>query len=384
MTAARISLWGRVLDGNGNPLPGAELFWVDEEHATGETTDLLHVHKVGEADAEGRFWAAGLPEGPGLLVPDFRRVGVANFRFRLDRGTRLRLPMAEGAEDIVLRFPATPAHFTAVRGEIRDGADGAPVAGHPIGILDAEGKGTFKRDVLTGADGTFLVKPLDPGRYLLVLLGTDRFLPSMHPIEPEAGKVLTLRAGLQRRPPGPLHRFRVRVTTRLGIPIPGAGIALQANNYAIPVMTADAEGTADSVGCAVRPGVALASAEGFWPAGAAVPPGEAGGLEEVAVTLEEASVLLVSARDGRTKRPRRHANCRVAGGGGYNWQWGGGPPPPDAPAEEGAAFPVRAGEVRVSAESPGYRRADRVVRVEAGEDPEPVVIDMEAREGGPG
>lgn len=94
---------------------------MDEEHATGETTYLLHVHKAGEADAEGRYWAEGLPEGPGMLVPGFRREGVSSFRFRIDRRTRLRrshrsgLLSEDGEEDgevLPAKLPARTSYGT--------------------------------------------------------------------------------------------------------------------------------------------------------------------------------------------------------------------------------------------------------------------------------
>ncbi len=49
----RHSVWGRVTDPDGTPVGTAEVFWVEPTDA--ETVGLFDVHKVAQADIEGRF-----------------------------------------------------------------------------------------------------------------------------------------------------------------------------------------------------------------------------------------------------------------------------------------------------------------------------------------
>jgi len=380
MPGARLSLWGRVVDAGGTPLAGAELFWVDEEHARGETAAMLHVHKVGQADQEGRFWASGLPEGPGVLVPDFQRIGVGEYQVRLDRGTRLTLPMAEGADDIVLRFPVTPQDFARILGVVFDNESKAPVAGHLLVLVDAEGGARFKRELETGKDGSFQFPWLPPGKFLLGIVGTHRHLQGVMPVEVGAGRKVEARIGLHRRPAGPGHSVRVRVEGPLGLPVPEARVVLRAENYATPALECGPDGWAEATGYAVRPVAALASAPGHWPAATAVPPGDPGVAVEVTVALQESARLQVCARDAGTGRPLRYANFRVTTAGSDYWHWGGVLPPPGAPEPEFTGFMVLPGPVTIRADSPGYHEATRTVEVPPGDDePTTVVVRLEPR-----
>ena len=374
-----LSLWGRVVDAGGTPLTDAELFWVDEEHSKGETADLLHVHRVGQADAEGRFWAWGLPESPGILVPDFKRIGFGEEKVRLDRGTRLTLPMAEGAEDLVLRFPVTPQSFARILGTVYDNEDKSPVAGHPLLLADSKGVPLFKSDIETGKDGSFVFPFLPPGKYLLAILGTHRHLQGVMPVEVAAGKKVEAKIGLHRRPAGPRHAVRVRVEGPLGLPIPGAKVVLRAEDYATPALECAPDGSVEGTGYAVRPVAALASAPGYWPAGVAVPPADPGVPVEVTVPLKEAVNLRVTARDAATGAPLRYANFLVTSAGSDHWYWGGVLPPPGTPAPEFAEFLVLPGPVTIQADSPGYGAAKRVLEVQAEDEPPVVRIDLQPR-----
>jgi hypothetical protein len=383
VAGARLSLWGRVVDGGGTPLPGAELFWVDDEHARGATAALLHVHKVGQADAEGRFWASGLPEGPGVLVPDFQRIGVGEDQVRLDRGTRLTLPMAEGSDDLVLRFPVTPKDFARILGTVYDTVDGTPVAGHPLVLVDVEGGRKFKREADTGADGSFQFPWLPPGKFLLAVMGTHRYLTGAMPAEVAAGKKVEARIGLHRRPEGPRHAVRVRVEGPLGLPVPGAKVILRAENYATPALECGPDGSVEATGYAVRPSAVLASAPGYFMGAAAVPPEDPGGAVEVTVSLLEVARIRVSPRDAATGAPLRYANLFVKAGGAEHWWWGGVLPPPGAPAPDFTEFAVPPGPVAIHADSPGYREARRVVEVPPGDDPTLVTVPLEPRQASP-
>jgi hypothetical protein len=368
-----------VVDARGTPLPDAEIFWVDEEHARRETADLLHVHKVGQADPEGRFWAAGLPDGPGLLVPDYQRIGVTEDRVRLDRGTRMTLPMPEGADDIVVEFPVTAQSFGRILGTVYDSEDGTARAGETLFLVDSGGGAAFKRATDTGKVGAFVFPFLPPGKYLLAVMGTQRYLEGAVPVEVQAGKKVEARIGLHRRPAGPRHAVRVRVESPLGLPIPDAKVVLQAENYGSPALACGPDGVAEAAGYAVRPRTALASAPGYWPAGAVVPPGEPGVPVEVTVTLKEATVIRVSAQDAVTGRPLRHANLLVSSAGSDHWSWGGVLPPPGAPEPGYSEFQVLPGPVTVQAASPGYLVARREIEVPAGTEPTLVVVRLAPR-----
>jgi hypothetical protein len=307
-------------------------------------------------------------------------MGVHDGRARLDRATRMTLPMPEGADDVVLTFPVTPQHFGRYLGVVTDQETGAPVAGHPVALVDAEGGRKLQRFVQTARDGTFQFPFLPPGDYVCAFLGTRRHLHGQPPpFRIEAAKKIEAKVGLHRRPPGPLHAIRVRVQGRLGLPVPGATVAPQAENYAAPVADCGPDGVALIDDLPVRPMAVLASAPGHWPEGVAVPPGEPGEVAEVHVTLDEQALLRVSARDASTGKPLRYANFLVSGTGADQWHWGGVPPPPDQPPREHVAFAVRPGTLTVRADSPGYFTATVSVEAAAGAEPPPVVFRLEAR-----
>ena len=142
-------MFGRVTDPGGSVVP-AEVFWVDGAHAGAESVELFDAHRVATADNEGGFWAADLPPGPCLLVPDYHRLHVDDDRFRIAHGTPVTLPTDD---HVARRFPRKRVEYGAIHGVVRDAIDLRPGSRLRVKLLDAAGK--VVREGETHTDGTF-------------------------------------------------------------------------------------------------------------------------------------------------------------------------------------------------------------------------------------
>lgn len=371
--STRHSVWGRVIDANDKGVPGAEVYWVGAQHAGAESVPLHETHWVALADAEGRFWAPGLPPGLCLLVPDFKRVGVAGDRVSLVHAMRVELPLPEG--ELIVRLPFSNRTFAMVKGRVYDETDKTPTAGQLLAILDPEGGKRYKREVLSGADGSFVFPLLPPGRFIFAVFGTERHLEGAHPIELAGGGTATVQIGLHRRPTSPLHVVRVRVEDELALPVVGAPVQFVAPNFQTRVVPADSEGIAEA-SLPVRPESVLVGVLEFSPRGAFVPQGEPDVPTEVTISLQRTVPLRVAVRDAATGKPLRHANVCVSHGGGDYWNWGGVLPPPGAPEKDHSEVRVLPGRVTVRAESPGYEGARQEVEAAAEMDALTVALDL--------
>jgi hypothetical protein len=380
--AAMHSVWGRVVDATGKGVPAAEVYWVAAEHAGRQSVELHETHWVALADADGRFWAPGLPAGSCLLVPDFKRVGIAGDRVSLAHATPVTMPLPEG--EFVLPLPFSAQTFAMVTGHIYDETDKTAVAGHLVALLDPEGGRKFKREVLTAPDGSFNFGLLHPGTYMLALDGTEKHLDGASPpAELAGGATMKVQIGVRRRAPGPRHVVHVRVEDELALPVVGVPVQFVAPNFRTLIVATDAEGRAEASDLPTRPETVLVGVREFSPRGVFVPPGEPGVPVEVTISLHRTTLLRVAVRDAETGKPLRHANIRVSHGGGDYWNWGGVLPPPGAPQPDHHDIFVLPGHVTVRAESPGYVGVRQEVEVVAGEDAPVVTFELVSLPGSP-
>lgn len=150
-----VEILGRVIDGEGRPVPGAEARLLG---LAGEAS-LVSLPDRFTADANGEFRFAA-PEG---ALVEARAPGFAPGRATLDLAASLaaRLTVRLGAPHASTGAPARIAGRVVARG------GGAPVVG---ALVLAEREGRFgdvvpAAQATAGADGTFVLPGLDPGRY---------------------------------------------------------------------------------------------------------------------------------------------------------------------------------------------------------------------------
>jgi hypothetical protein len=354
----RHSVFGRVTDPGERVVP-AEVFWIDASHADEETVELFNAHRVATADNDGCFWAADLPPGPCLLVPDYRHLHVEDDRVRIAHGTRVTLPTDE---QVALRFPRERREYGAIHGVVRDAIDQRPGSRVHVKLLDVAGN--VVREGATHTDGTFHFEMLlTPAKYKLVVAGTRRHVGSEAVLDLALNKRFDLKIPQLRQPPVPRHRVRVHVENWLGLPVAGARVEVDVPGFTIAPAKTDGLGVADVQDLPARPTLVKAMAPDHWPGGAQLPAATPDGGDEVTIALERAVRLRVRILDAATGRPVRHANLSVKGAGVDAVALGGLLSPPGQPPLDHYDLPVRTGCVTVRAESPGYARAEEAVEV---------------------
>ena len=349
----RHSVFGGVTDPGGRVVP-AEVFWIDGAHAGEETVELFDAHKVATADNDGRFWAADLPPGPCLLVPDYQHLHVEDDRFRIAHGTRVTLPTDD---QVALRFPRERREYGAIHGVVRDAIDQRPGSRVHVKLLDAAGK--VVREGQAHTDGTFhFPMLLTPAKYKLVVAGTRRHLGSECILDLALNRRFDFEVPQLRQPPGPRHRVRVHVENWLGLPLAGARVEADVPGFTIAPAKTDGLGNADVQDLPARPTLVKAMAPGHWPGGAQIAAAAPDGGAEVTIALERAVRLRIRIIDAATGRPVRHANLSVKGAGVDAVALGGLLTPAGQPPLDHYDLPVRVGAVTVRAESPGYARGE--------------------------
>ncbi len=362
---SRHSVWGRVEDADGRAVPTAEIFWVDAARADEATVGLFDVHKVAQADRDGRFWAPGLPEGAGLLLPDFERLGVVGDQVTIGHASRVELPTDE---EPVLVFPHRRTDYGRIAGVVTDEVDGRPASRLPVALF-AEGE-TEKplRQAETTTGGAFEFAWLREGNYRIAVWGTARQLEGAAPVELGRNQRIDAKIALHRRPPGPRGAACVRITGELGLGLRGARVRVLLPGIHVAPRTADADGRVAFGDLPARPERAMATAAGHWPGGAIIAPGPLEEPLDVEIVLEPAARLRVAILDAATGKPLRHANVFVSHAGGEQCMWGGVLPPPGAPPRDHHDVDVRLGAVTVRAASPGYATGEARVTIAGGDD----------------
>jgi hypothetical protein len=267
LTPAR-ELEGRVVDGEGKPVAGAEVRLLG---AAGEAA-LVPIADRFTSDAAGAFRFAA-PEG---AVLEARKPG-----FLPGRAEVSTLAMLNGRVVVELG----PAHAaTGERGPIAGrvvAKGGGPIAG---ALVVAEGERRFGADIpaaqaVTEADGSFALRELDPGSYRITARAEGRAPGSVRRVEPGTRDVVVELAS------GGRLRGCVRAASS-GAPVAPFTVLVFERRSALRLVPQRSRSVIDAGGCYALddlepgPAVAVISAPGFAPSPELAveippPPGEA-------------------------------------------------------------------------------------------------------------
>jgi protocatechuate 3,4-dioxygenase beta subunit len=173
------SIQGLVVDENGEPLQGARVQALQVEYAAGRLT-TVPVGNERRTDDQGSYRIWGLPEGTYLLS------AVVDGLFTDGRGGRAAYapiyhpgtPLAAAASSIELRDDSTinlvfsPVAMTQITGKARDHE--GPLVGGTVRLVESRRPGTVAaapRTASIQADGSFLIRNVPPGDYVLHVRG---------------------------------------------------------------------------------------------------------------------------------------------------------------------------------------------------------------------
>lgn len=368
------SLSGCVLDLEGRPVPGVQIYWVDPRYRTEERIELVHAHARGSTDDDGRFWAVDLPPGPALLVPDLFGVAIDGESIRIAHGTPVSVP---SAEKVVVAFPWTPLDFARLKGSVT-GPDGKPIGGRSVGLLGPEDPPAVRCQALTDEAGKFEMRGLRPGPARVLVFGDRTLSDGIGLLELEGGKTTDMTVQMPVRPKGPRYSARVCCIDELGLPVAGAQVRLGLLNTDLDPITVDESGVAVFSDLPVRPATAIAVARGHLFGSAPPPLGEDLDVE-IGVEIRRAAIVRLRVLDAGTGAPLPHPGIRL-GREGYEAGNRGMVPPPGTREPGTYSFPLPAGPLALRVDVPGYEPEECVVDVPAppAELP-PVVLKMRRR-----
>lgn len=152
------ALEGRVLDAAGEPVPGAGVFWLDEQ---GQPVSQYHIQPTGP---DGRFRLEGLPPGPGRVLARHPRRGQVVRRLTLapNDSNDVSLTLESGVRLRVLALDASGGLAGGVQAALLD-ETGAPLCPLYVGM----------QSMMTGVGfltpGEQVLGPVQPGEYTLLL-----------------------------------------------------------------------------------------------------------------------------------------------------------------------------------------------------------------------
>jgi hypothetical protein len=143
-------LEGRVLDGQGRPVPGALIRAEGEVQEGGRSS-----FGATRADDEGRYLINSLEPGPHAVTAESQEGSP---------GARASVEIRDGANRLDLSLPAG----IEVSGRVVD-ARGAPVAGASVSLLGLPPASTsWGLQAVSSADGLFLIQDVPEGVYRLI------------------------------------------------------------------------------------------------------------------------------------------------------------------------------------------------------------------------
>ena len=356
------SVWGRVVDRSGNAVPNALVQWVERRPGDGPALSRIRCFPFATTDGTGGFWASRLPPGPCLLVPDRENLCVTEDGGRIDHGTLLDLPLANGAPETVLKFPHVPHDFSRIRGTIL--FPDKRIARHwPIALLHPD-RPQPAGHTRTDDEGAFEIPRVRPGTYNLVVNGSAESADGASPITLEGGKTLTMTITLQPRAAGPRHRARAICSDENGVPLAGVLVVFNGINFNSPPVRSGADGVAVAESMPVTPVGATGNLEGRF---ASIVQGMADGGEmpEVLLTLRHAHMLDVEVSDAATGDliPRYNVHVRHEVGMAADEC---GPMPRGIPGRgkmSHGRLPVIVGTCKIMVEAPGYEGVEKEVDV---------------------
>ncbi len=210
------SIRGRVVDGTGQPVPGAQLAVALSEHSAqvGEVTDANGTYAVPVEAAEVKFVRAtawhptfGTGSSP-LLDVGVGDVQIPDILLRATHRIEGRLTFPDGVPISNLEVA-----FRSASGE-------KDVTLAHLVAFGSPGEGLNRGSFRTDEDGRFLVDGVAEGDYKLTIL--DGVVGAESP--PELGAAST---GVFFEATIPLHSVRLDVVDDAGLPLPGAHVSLR-------------------------------------------------------------------------------------------------------------------------------------------------------------
>jgi len=377
----RASVWGRVVDADGDPPPRSLVYWLAGDHRGPALP--LDLHPVARTDPAGNFCAVDLPHGECLLAADCEAFGSGARGARSSEALRVVIPPEEAGE-LLLRYPFSRKQFARVRGFVRGKDDLRVLRGHKVVLVDPATPNAgekFRMETRTDREGDFEFPWVPPGNYALGVPGTlgrmdAGFLLNGLP----AGAEPRLGIQVARRPPGGTrHAAVARCVDETGAPVPGAEVSILATNFHLPPLLAGEDGVARQGDLPVPPYAAVGRKPGHLEAGQPFgAPGEGPG--EVRLVLRRLATVRVVAVDGGTGEPLRRARVAIEHEGGVAENIEEILRPPAAVTPDGGfELAVLPGRVTIRAAYPGYGKAELPAEVSLDGSPDPFVIALTER-----
>jgi hypothetical protein len=231
-----INIGGIIVDEGDRPIADARIslyrFWSGGEHMDrkGEAADFPNQTRI--SDAQGRWQARGLPaELLHRILFEVRHTDYPGTNYTVGEGERIEQELRAGTFKTVLRGGLE------VHGIVTDQADN-PVA--EATVWAGRGHTRERQEQQTDAQGKFSFRNINAGNVLFSVIA-KRLKPAVNDVYVKPGMddiVFRLGQG---------NVIRARVQNEAAEPLPGARLALESPNGAVPE-TYEFEGTTDSDG----------------------------------------------------------------------------------------------------------------------------------------
>jgi protocatechuate 3,4-dioxygenase beta subunit len=145
------SLRARVIDENGEPVPGC---WINTEIANAGDAGWSRVKHNGNSDSDGRYEAPGLQAGTYII-----RVNRVEYAQYVSEPVTVADGESRDLGDVRM------TRGVLLTGQVRDDA-GAPLEKATVSLKDMQGRPVFLFSMATsGSDGRYSLSGVEPGRY---------------------------------------------------------------------------------------------------------------------------------------------------------------------------------------------------------------------------
>ncbi len=231
---------GRVYDREGEPIPGVRVQASRIAYLRGQpqlvpagndATDDRGQYRIYGLNP-GRYYLSATPVrfrfGPAAPAEDETYVPTY-YPGTIDPSRAIALELRAGDELPGMDMTVEPVEGVSLRGTVYDTATGAPAQGAMVSLLPAEGLGrgfAFSMRDAAGADGSFEIRSVPPGSYLLFSLAVQQGNPRSGrlPVQVGSTDIENLSVALS---PGALLHGRVRVEGQENASLEGVRVSLR-------------------------------------------------------------------------------------------------------------------------------------------------------------
>ena len=182
---------GRILDEAGEPVAGAAIYTMQSQFFRGRR-QLVPANMGGgmRTDDTGMYRISPLAPGEYLVLATFRETWVADDKDKQTLGyapsyypgttsvaAAQRVKVVAGQEATAIDFSLVPGRAASITGTVMT-ADGAPLAAANVAVTqEVTGPGGSSMSMIAntraGADGTFTIRDVSPGQYILRAAGPE-------------------------------------------------------------------------------------------------------------------------------------------------------------------------------------------------------------------